>query len=85
LTFVKAISNWCAPKPERRKENPINSTLRMTALLLMAADLASPALAQRVKLGDGAYWLSTQGSDRDPPAASHRTPALLATAAQTNQ
>jgi endoglucanase Acf2 len=63
----------------------MNPMLRVTTLLLLAAGLAASAAAQRVKVGDGAYWLSTQGSDRDPPAASMRTPALLATAAQTNQ
>jgi endoglucanase Acf2 len=55
------------------------------ALSLLAATLASPALAEREKVGAGAVWLTTQGSDRDPPAAPHRTPAMLATAAQTNQ
>ncbi|MEO5687775.1 MAG: glycosyl hydrolase [Burkholderiaceae bacterium] len=63
----------------------MKTTLRPTLVLLLAASLAAPAAAQRVKLGDGAYWLSTQGSDRDPPAAPNRTAALLATAAQTNQ
>jgi endoglucanase Acf2 len=63
----------------------MNPMLRVTTLLLLATGLAAPAAAQRVEVGDGAYWLSTQGSDRDPPAAAMRTPALLATAAQTNQ
>ena len=62
-----------------------NSPARLIALALLAAAFAVPAAAQREKVGAGAMWLSTQGTDRDPPAAPHRVPALLATAAQTNQ
>ena len=62
-----------------------NSTSRAIVLSLLAMGLAAPAAAQREKVGAGAVWLSTQGSDRDPPAAPNRTPALLGTAAQTNQ
>ncbi len=63
----------------------MNPTLRASALLLLAAGLAAPAAAQRETVGAGAVWQSTQGTDRDPPAAPHRTPAMAATAAQTNQ
>ncbi len=41
--------------------------------------------AQTVKIGAGAYWLTTQGSDGEVPPAPMRTEALLNTAAQTNQ
>ncbi|MBK8789610.1 MAG: hypothetical protein IPO28_05380 [Holophagaceae bacterium] len=52
-------------------------------LLLSLAVL--PAVAQTVKVGAGAYWLGTQGGDKDVPPAPMRTEAMLKTAAQTNQ
>jgi endoglucanase Acf2 len=55
--------------------------------VVMLACFLLPALAwaQTVKAGAGAYWLSSQGSDKDVPAAPMRTEAMLKTAAQTNQ
>lgn len=47
--------------------------------------LASAALAQRVPLGAGGYWLAPRAGDPSPPPAPHRTEALRQTAAQTNQ
>lgn len=63
----------------------MNPTLRASAFLLLAAGLAAPVAAQREKVGAGGVWQSTQGTDRDPPAAPHRTLAMAATAAPTNQ
>jgi endoglucanase Acf2 len=46
---------------------------------------ALPALAQPVKVGAGAYQAQPQGDDKSPPAAPHRTEAMLKRAAPTNQ
>ncbi len=57
--------------------------LLLAPLLGVAA--SGPAGAQPVKAGAGTYFLAPKGSDRPAPAAPLRTPAMLATAAQTNQ
>ena len=53
-------------------------------LMLGVANLGS-AEAQPVKAGAGTYFLAPKGSDKAAPVAAMRTPAMLATAAQTNQ
>ena len=53
--------------------------------VLIGSLLAIPGAAQTAKVGAGSYWLKTQGSDKDVPAAPMRTEALLKTAAQTSQ
>ena len=52
------------------------------ALVVGVASLAS---AQTVKVGEAAYLLTPKSGERTPPDAPFRTPALLKTAAQTNQ
>lgn len=54
-----------------------------TALALLA--LAAPALAQPVKLGEGAYLLTPRPGDKAVPRAPFRTEAMLKRAAPTNQ
>ena len=49
------------------------------------AGVVCVAGAQTVKVGEGSYWLAPQGGEKVPPAAPHRTPDMLKTAAQTNQ
>jgi len=60
---------------------------RWAALLVGVAWMLPglPAIAQPVQLGAGTYFLSPKGSENKPPAAPHRTEAMLKTAAQTNQ
>ena len=60
----------------------IHGLIAATAISLL---LPMRSGAQTVKVGSGAYWLKTQGSDGEVPPAPMRTEAMLNTAAQTNQ
>ena len=51
----------------------------------VVAGVVFTAGAQTVKVGEASYWLAPQSGEKVPPAAPHRTPELLKTAAQTNQ
>jgi endoglucanase Acf2 len=51
----------------------------------LVAGVVFTAGAQTVKVGEARYWLAPQSGEKVPPAAPHRTPELLKTAAQTNQ
>jgi endoglucanase Acf2 len=53
-------------------------------LLVLGGGLTA-AVAQPVQVGAGTCFLSPKGGDKRMPAAVHRTEALQATAAQTNQ
>ncbi|MFZ1377223.1 MAG: glycosyl hydrolase [Geothrix sp.] len=63
----------------------MNTVWKSLQVVLLGSLVVLPATAQTVKVGAGAYWLGTQGSDKDVPPAPMRTEALLKTAAQTNQ
>ena len=54
-------------------------------VLLLGMATFGGAEAQPVKAGAGTYFLAPKGSDHAAPTAPLRTPAMLATAAQTNQ
>ena len=53
--------------------------------VIVMTGLVCAAGAQTVKVGEASYWLAPQSGEKTPPAAPHRTPELLKTAAQTNQ
>ena len=58
---------------------------RMLLAGCLLAGYGPVALAQPVKQGAGAYQAAPKGRDPAAPAAPHRTPAMLAQAAPTNQ
>jgi endoglucanase Acf2 len=58
---------------------------RMLLAGCLLAGYGPVALAQPVKQGAGAYQAAPKGRDPTAPAAPHRTPAMLAQAAPTNQ
>ena len=58
---------------------------KCVSVLLLLAVGSTMTLAQPVQLGAGAYQAAPKGRDPAAPAAPHRTPAMLAQAAPTNQ
>jgi endoglucanase Acf2 len=53
--------------------------------LCVSIGLMQPVFAQGVKVGEAEYFLAPKGSEKLPPDAPHRTAALMAQAAPTNQ
>lgn len=53
--------------------------------LCVSIGLMQPAFAQGVKVGEAEYFPAPKGSEKLPPDAPHRTAALMAQAAPTNQ
>jgi endoglucanase Acf2 len=69
----------------RKKESRMKFIHACRLALLMGMGAAVSVAAQPVKLGAGSYFLAPKGSDKPPPQAPLRTPAMLAQAAPTNQ
>ncbi len=53
--------------------------------LVLALSAGGWVMGQGVKIGEASYVLAPKSGERSPPAAPHRTPEMLKTAAQTNQ